>query len=260
MPAAESCRDRVFAVITITDRPPDARIPSPPLDRVTGIMERLLETADVSRVYGEPILHGGVMILPAAEVLAIAGFGMGSGGGIAVHQEGQKSRGSGGGGGGGGKTLATTVAVIVASPDGVEVRPVIDFTKIALAALTAAGFVVAAWKRDEAAQGLLRRLIQVSVPGLTPSQVASAMKTDGKPGDAASNATAQLGIQNLFSRISLVLAVFSRSRRSSRLSLATGSFFSNREGSGQGPGRPFSIAASPGRAPDPSTPYLGEPK
>jgi uncharacterized spore protein YtfJ len=130
----------------ITDRPPDARIPGPPLDRVAGIMERLLETADVSKVYGEPILHGDVMILPAAEVLAIAGFGMGSGGGVAVQQEGQKSRGSGGGGGGGGKALARTVAVIVASPDGVEVRPVIDFTKIALAALTAAGFVMAAWR------------------------------------------------------------------------------------------------------------------
>jgi hypothetical protein len=38
------------------------------------------------------------------------------------------------------------VAVIVASPDGVEVRTVIDVTKIALAALTAAGFVMAAWR------------------------------------------------------------------------------------------------------------------
>jgi hypothetical protein len=37
------------------------------------------------------------------------------------------------------------VAVIVSSPEGVEVRPVIDVTKIALAALTAAGFVWAAW-------------------------------------------------------------------------------------------------------------------
>jgi uncharacterized spore protein YtfJ len=128
-----------------TDTPTDARGSRPPLDRVSGIMERLLDTADVSKVYGEPILHDGVMILPAAEVLAIAGFGMGSGGGVALQQEGQKSRGSGGGGGGGGKTLARTVAVIVASPEGVEVRPVIDFTKIALAALTAAGFVMAAW-------------------------------------------------------------------------------------------------------------------
>ena len=128
-----------------TDRPPDSRGPSPPLERVSGVMDRLLETADVSKVYGEPILHGEVMIIPAAEVLAIAGFGMGLGGGVALQQEGQKSRGSGGGGGGGGKTLARAVAVVVASPEGVEVRPVIDFTKIALAALTAAGFVMAAW-------------------------------------------------------------------------------------------------------------------
>jgi hypothetical protein len=127
-----------------TDTPIDARASKPPLDRVSGIMERLLDTADVSKVYGEPILHDGVMILPAAEVLAIAGFGMGSGGGIAVQQEGQKSRGSGGGGGGGGKTLAGC-SRDRRVPRGVEVRPVIDFTKVALAALTAAGFVMAAW-------------------------------------------------------------------------------------------------------------------
>lgn len=130
----------------ITDRPSEARVPSPPLDSVSRVMERLLEAADVSKVYGEPIRHENVMLLPAAEILAIAGFGMGSGGGAAVHQEGEKSRGSGGGGGGGGRTLARSVAVIVASPEGVEVKPVIDFTKIALAALTAAGFVMAAWK------------------------------------------------------------------------------------------------------------------
>jgi uncharacterized spore protein YtfJ len=139
-----------------TDRPLEAEIPSPPLDRVTGIMERLLETADVSRVYGEPILHGDLLILPAAEVLAVAGFGMGSGGGVALHREGRKSRGGGGGGGGGGKTLARTVSVIVAGPEGVEIRPVIDFTKIALAALTAAGFVVAAWRGMKRPRGFFR--------------------------------------------------------------------------------------------------------
>lgn len=131
---------------TLTDRPADASVPSPPLGGVTGVMERLLEAADVSKAYGEPILHGDVLLLPAAEVLAIAGFGMGSGGGVALQREGQRSRGSGGGGGGGGKTLARSIAVVVASPEGVHVKPVLDFTKIALAALTAAGFVLAAWK------------------------------------------------------------------------------------------------------------------
>jgi uncharacterized spore protein YtfJ len=130
----------------ITDRPADAGTPAPPLDRVSRVMEKLLEAADVSKVYGEPIAHGDRLLLPAAEVVAIAGFGMGSGGGVAVQQQGRKSRGSGGGGGGGGKTLARSIAVVVMSPEGVDVRPVLDFTKIALAALTAAGFVVAAWK------------------------------------------------------------------------------------------------------------------
>jgi len=130
----------------ITDRPADTGTPAPPLDRVSRVMERLLEAADVSKVYGEPIAHGERLLLPVAEIVAIAGFGLGSGGGVAVQRQGQKSRGSGGGGGGGGRTLARSVAVVVASPDGVEVKPVLDFTKIALAALTAAGFVMAAWK------------------------------------------------------------------------------------------------------------------
>ena len=42
---------------------------------------------------------------------------------------------------------AHSEAVIVSSPEGVEVRPVIDVTKIALAALTAAGFVWTALRK-----------------------------------------------------------------------------------------------------------------
>jgi uncharacterized spore protein YtfJ len=146
----------------ITDRPVDTAVPSPPLDRVSRVMERLLEAADVTKVYGEPIAHGEALLIPAAEVVVSAGFGMGSGGGVSFQEQGQKSRGSGGEGGGGGKTLARSVAVIVASPDGVVIRPVVDFTKIALAALTAAGFVMAAglvmaaWKGMKRPKGLFR--------------------------------------------------------------------------------------------------------
>lgn len=107
------------------------------------VMERLISAADVSKAYGKPIHHGQVLLLPAAEVLAIAGFGMGSGSGIGPDG---RSRGRGNGGGGGGQALARSVAVIVSTPEGVTVKPVFDFTKIALAALTAAGFVWASWK------------------------------------------------------------------------------------------------------------------
>ena len=111
-------------------------------NRAGDVMERLIASADVAKVYASPIAHGDRLLIPAAEVVAAAGFGMGSGAG----ETDRARRGGGGGGGGGGSTLARSVAVIVSSPEGVEVRPVIDLTKIALAALTAAGFVWAAWK------------------------------------------------------------------------------------------------------------------
>jgi uncharacterized spore protein YtfJ len=117
--------------------------PARAANRAGDVMERFLASADVAKVYAPPIAHGDRLLIPAAEVFAAAGFGMGSGTG----QVGAARRGGGSGGGGGGSTLARSVAVIVSSPEGVEVRPVIDVTKIALAALTAAGFVWAAWRK-----------------------------------------------------------------------------------------------------------------
>jgi uncharacterized spore protein YtfJ len=139
------------------DRSPEsAASESPSLaagDRSAAVVEKMLAAADVTRAFGEPIRHGDTILIPAAEVLAAAGFGMGSGSGMGRDREGVPTRGGGGGGGGGGRTMARAVAVVVATPDGVEVRPVLDFTKIALAALTAAGFVIASWRRLQRARG-----------------------------------------------------------------------------------------------------------
>lgn len=118
-------------------------------ERAASVVEAMLAAADVTRVYGEPVRHGDAILIPAAEVLAAAGFGLGSGSGVRPDRDGVPTRGGGGGGGGGGRTFARAVAVVVATPEGVEVKPVIDFTKIAMAALTAAGFVFAAWRRME---------------------------------------------------------------------------------------------------------------
>lgn len=114
--------------------------------RAADVMLRLIEAADASKVYAAPIQHGETLLIPAAEVLAVAGFGIGAGTGSGPDSSGRPRAGGGGGGGGGGRTLARGVAVIVSSPDGVRVEPVVDVTKIALAALTAAGFVWAAWR------------------------------------------------------------------------------------------------------------------
>jgi uncharacterized spore protein YtfJ len=108
------------------------------LPMVERTMERFMASADVGHVYDEPIEHGDLVLIPAAEVVAALGFGAGYGSG--PHEEGE-AQGVGGGGGGGGRTLSRPVAAIVVSPEGVRVEPVVDVTKIALAALTAAGFM-----------------------------------------------------------------------------------------------------------------------
>ena len=106
-------------------------------------VDEFLAAADVSVVYGEPIQHDDTLIIPTAEILCGLGFGVGSGSGSNTDQEAEKpSRGSGSGGGGGGRILSRPVAVVVASPEGVRVEPVIDLTKIALAGLTTLGFMV----------------------------------------------------------------------------------------------------------------------
>ena len=114
--------------------------PGKAIDLVQETMDTFLDVADVSRVYGKPVKHGDATIIPAAEVVAAMGFGAGYGEG---GPPGNENAGGGGGGGGGGKALSRPVAVIIASPEGVRVEPVIDPTKVALTALTALGFVFA---------------------------------------------------------------------------------------------------------------------
>ena len=114
--------------------------PGQAIDMMQETLETFLETADVNRVYAQPVEHEGNLIIPAAEVIAGMGFGAGYGAGGPLDDDGG---GSGGGGGGGGKTLARPVAVIISDKNGVRVEPVIDPTKIALAAFTAFGFMFA---------------------------------------------------------------------------------------------------------------------
>ena len=118
------------------------------MDVIQDTLGEFIATADVHAVYAEPIEHGDTLIIPAAEVLCGMAFGMGSGSGsgpISQDAEGKTEdtgEGSGGGGGGGGRAFARPVAVVVADAEGVRVEPVVDVTKIALAALTAVGFMV----------------------------------------------------------------------------------------------------------------------
>ena len=120
--------------------------PNQALNTMKTTLDKFLGAASVEAVYGPAVSQGENMVIPAAEVLSIVGFGLGSGGGSQGVAE-AENEGSGSGGGGGGRVLARPVAAIVLSPAGVRVEPIIDVTKIVLAVFTTLGFMVAMFTR-----------------------------------------------------------------------------------------------------------------
>ncbi len=99
--------------------------------------DQLLSTANVNAVYSKPVRQGDTMVITAAETFSVMGFGVGEGSG----QQGEQ-KGGGSGGGGGGQAFSRPVAVIVCTPNGVSIQPVIDRTKLWMAAVTAIGFML----------------------------------------------------------------------------------------------------------------------
>jgi uncharacterized spore protein YtfJ len=128
-------------------------------------LQRLWSAGDASAVFGQPVSSGDYMVIPVADVTAGGGFGSGMGFsalgrrrgktnsessegsaaaiGEGAEASGQALEGAGGGGGGGGGAMARPVAVIVLGPDGVNIKPVVDVTKVTLTALGAFGAVAA---------------------------------------------------------------------------------------------------------------------
>ena len=95
------------------------------------MLERITATAQVGLAYGEPKHVGGRTIIPIGAVGY--GFGFGGGGGSAERTA-TKPAGSGGGGGGGGVSVRP-VAYLEVTPQGVKLRPVLDWTRIITAAI-----------------------------------------------------------------------------------------------------------------------------
>ncbi|MHB1414430.1 MAG: spore germination protein GerW family protein [Chloroflexota bacterium] len=103
-----------------------------------GVAETLAKLTSVARVeaaFGEPQRMGEYLMIPAAEVMCGMGFGTGGG-------EGPEGTGKGFGGGGGGGARSRPIATIVMGPEGVSIKPVLDMSKIYLAALFTAGFAL----------------------------------------------------------------------------------------------------------------------
>jgi uncharacterized spore protein YtfJ len=104
-----------------TTTPEDERIRA----TMSSGLDRLMSVS-ADRVFAEPVRIGDRVVIPAASIEFSGGFGFGGDGN------------SNGGGGGGGHQAGRPVAIIEAGPDGVRVKPVIDFTRVGLTLAAAA--------------------------------------------------------------------------------------------------------------------------
>jgi uncharacterized spore protein YtfJ len=88
-----------------------------PADR---LLERLAELvgsrAGVQAVFGEPVLHDGLTVIPVARVR----WGFGGGGGVAEGPQNGPASGSGGGGG----VAADPIGYLEIGPEGTAFRPI----------------------------------------------------------------------------------------------------------------------------------------
>ncbi len=125
-------------------------------ERSFELMEKLLAVAQPGSVYSQPVQSGSYTVITASELMAGIGFGYGVGGGSAPspakpgsEEESSSPAGSGigGGGGGGGGSSGRPVAVVTIGPEGVQVKPVVDVTKLGLAAFTTFGAMLLAFGR-----------------------------------------------------------------------------------------------------------------
>lgn len=109
-------------------------------NQITDSLKSIFGDASPSSVFSKSEKLGNDVIITAAAWERAGGFGFGSGSGV---DEESGAEGGGGGGGGGGASQGRPVAVIRVTPNGVEVQPVIDLTKIGVTFLLAA---VGAWR------------------------------------------------------------------------------------------------------------------
>lgn len=102
---------------------------------------KLFDVYQPGVVFSEPLTVDDNTVITAAEVHVGMGLGFGHGSGGDGDNDGQ-----GGGVGGGGGSAGRPVAAIIIGPKGVQVEPIVDVTKIALAFFTTIGAMFMTWR------------------------------------------------------------------------------------------------------------------
>lgn len=109
------------------------------LETTAEVLNKLVGVARAESVFSTPVEYENTIVIPCCEVATGGGMGIGSGP-DQTREEKKQSIGWGVGTGGG--SNARPIALIVLSPEGAEVKPIVDVTKIALAALTTVTFTI----------------------------------------------------------------------------------------------------------------------
>lgn len=129
-------------------------------EKAFALMDKLFTVAEPGRVFSEPVSAGEYTVITASDIHVGMGFGYGAGGGTgspASEAEGAptsaEATGYGGGGGGGGVSRGRPVAAISVGPNGVEVEPVVDVTRLGLAFFTTIGSMFLMFRRMRRAAG-----------------------------------------------------------------------------------------------------------
>jgi uncharacterized spore protein YtfJ len=111
-------------------------------------LDKLFAVTQPGAVYSQPVHAQGQTVITLSEVTGGIGFGYGIGEGGPAASEEEKVEslpqtpapgGGGGGGGGGGFSAGRPVAIVSITADSVKVKPVVDVTKLGIAALTTFG-------------------------------------------------------------------------------------------------------------------------
>jgi uncharacterized spore protein YtfJ len=122
------------------------------VNRLFDLFEAKKDAASWRAVFGEPLTQGDTTIIPVASV----SYGMGLGVGYSdMEQDEAEEDPRQGGGGGGIGGFSKPVAVIVVTPERTTIRPVLDRSKVIMAGMFTAAWIVLCWTN------VIKKMIQL---------------------------------------------------------------------------------------------------
>jgi uncharacterized spore protein YtfJ len=112
------------------------------LAKVNSQIDEMVDRMSPNAVFGEPIQHTGMTLIPVASVTYGFGSGQGWGRGKDEDAPADAPMGEGGGAGGGGGGMARPLGYIKIDADGAKWEPTVDPSRIVVGGMALAGWIV----------------------------------------------------------------------------------------------------------------------